>query len=350
MDPTRGLKEDPSASPHAPVPSDIACPSCRAHPGRHAPLPLARLDARLRRCLQCGERIRIDDDELLPFAFPDERPAAADPAVVAAVEREVRLACDRTLRFLVGDPPDDYLRRIASRVASGLPGVPARPDVLLVDDDAWWAVALPSATVLITLGQVSALRDEAELAFVLAHELAHTALAHTAGAVSAAGLAVLADPRSPAGGGGRWLDVLDELVRVGFGDPAEHAADQTAQRAVTSAGYDGQASLRYLERLALSAFAGDARVAAQTLAHPPAAQRLRRLRRGWSARLDPGGASRVNREVFRRAIGAEVLARELSPSRPLADPEPRGRGRALRVALALAVLAVAAATLVAVLT
>jgi hypothetical protein len=351
MDHARGLIE---ATDSEAVVRDV-CPDCGAPSTDLPPVPTSLLDGvPLRRCFRCGcwrtceavsRRVVMCADCGLPC--PDDPEAGgrcagcrsgdfalepSDGSLAEAVEAEVEGALAETWQFLGSERTSGYLRRVVLDVAGRIPGAPAHPRVVLVEDEAIRTLALPSGTVLLSTGTLEALEDEAELAFVLGHELAHAASGDAAEALVRFGLWDLAlgrrEPTDRA-----WTRAALDLIRLGHGDRSEHDADATALAAMTSLGYDTTAASRYLRRVQDRTDRGDGEVAELALAHPPAPDRLRRLDRLRGLRLPLPGKERVNREVYRRAAGLTALGSGLVPVRPFDGRARRGPRLALRLGL-----------------
>lgn len=204
---------------------------------------------------------------------------------------------------------------------------------LLLDEPGAVAAILPDGTLVLHTGLLLRLRDEAELAFVLAHELAH---------------ARRGDPPPR----------LADRPAGALGAPSrerEAAADADAVARVRAAGYDATAAVDLWTRLAAEQAAAGA--TALPGSHPSAAERLAAAR--LAATRTPGGergttawdaiagprrpawlatereagdpdATRAMREAagFRDDQAAETLATGATPRTTTADN--RARTRTLR--------------------
>ncbi len=199
-----------------------------------------------------------------------------------------------------------------------MPGAPAGARVALFDSPALESLAL-SRTLLVSVGTLADLKDEAELAFVLGHELAH-ASAVVAGE-RLARLAFRAMARqSDAPGAAVWAGAAVDLMRLGCGLDAERDADARALEALLALRYDPASALRYLDRLGRRVDAGDRELDVLSSAHPAPADRRRRLERILAAQPGTDPQARVNRELFRRAAGDAVLSGALEPVDGIEDP------------------------------
>lgn len=164
-----------------------------------------------------------------------------------------------------------------------------RPEVTfrfaLVASDTINAYAAPGGYIFLTRGAVELMQDEAELAAVLAHEVAHINQKHIVKALRIrgaerapeAGLAHLlggtADPARMA-----FIQAVDKAVNIlfdsGLKQQDEFEADRLGALSATLAGYDPQALPRYLTRL--ESVQGE-KTAVLYKTHPPLSERRRAL-------------------------------------------------------------------------
>jgi predicted Zn-dependent protease len=238
-------------------------------------------------------------------------PELPDTAVAQAAEHEVRAALATRWRFVTSPAAQPYLDRIARLVAARIDGAPAYPRVVLVDTSDHRSLALPSGTLLVSTAMLTFLEDEAELAFVLGHEIAHAASGEAAVRLVRLGFEATTRERG-ASDGLCWSDAAVDLARLGYGRKRERDADACALRAMLELEYDPQSACRYLHRLHAAIARGDAAVAETEVAHPTPFERIRRIERVLSTRVGvTQDVSRVNREVFRRALAPAALAAAL---------------------------------------
>lgn len=318
--------------------AEAVCLRCGAPQGastRVATLPEGAAD--VRRCVGCGTRsaarpgrssllftcetcgVPFLAGDLLPHgeqSCPSCRDGAVpadlpDRSLTAATEGEVRRALPRAWTFVTSPVAQPYLDRIARMIADRMEDAPASPSIVVVDDPAQKTLALPSGTVLLSLGTLAFLEDEAELVFVLGHEIAHAASGEAAVRLSRIGL--LAAARGPvASEPDRWVDAALDLVRLGYGRRRERDADARAVETMIGLGYDPVAAERYLRRLADRIRVNDPAITDLAVAHPPPADRIRRIEKALFGRVPVGGMLKLNREVYRRASGAAVLTSTFS--------------------------------------
>jgi len=348
------------------------CPRCD-EPATGSPVATSLLrGVGLVRCRRCGERHTVRDTLLtlndcsdcgLPFLTgsggaetgsrcPDCE-GANEPAEIAeaplaeATEREVRLALESSWCFVTSEPSSIYLTKVVRQLAGRIKGAPQQCRVVLFEDSALRTLALPSGTILVSDGTLAELDDEAQLAFVLGHDLAHAASGESAARMVHLGLQAVADEVETSGEEA-WVNGAEDLIRLGFGRRRERQADEFSLQALIDLGYDPESVLSYLRRIAELDEQGDPRVEELALAHPPARDRLRRMNEMLQRRVATGGERRVNREVFRRVAGQHAGSVEVAPLSEIAssvnaaeDKAPGARSRTLLpwVALAAALLA-----------
>ena len=160
--------------------------------------------------------------------------------------------------ILQDSPTVEYVRRLGARLAQRAPGYkfPYQFNVVATRDVN--AFALPGGFIFVNAGAIMAVRNEGELAGIVAHEITHVALRHGTNQASKAyvaqrGIGILqrvfgnSDLGQLMGAiGGTGANVL--FLR--FGRTAERQADLEGARIMAEAGYDPRDMAAFFQTLA----------------------------------------------------------------------------------------------------
>ena len=186
-------------------------------------------------------------------------------------EEEHYLGRAVSARLLSSMPPagSEKLNRYVQAVLMGVAGTSDRPELYsgwhaqVVQSDEVNAVSAPGGYVFVTTGLLKSLQDEEELAGVLAHEVAHVSERHGVKAIKASRLASAfkllgseaADRMSTKDQfkltehfGGSVDDVVKSVVKSGYSQDKEFAADKKGAAFAQKAMYDPLGLNRFLER------------------------------------------------------------------------------------------------------
>lgn len=146
-----------------------------------------------------------------------------------------------------------------------------------IESDAINAFAMPGGYILVSTGLLKILENEDELAFVLAHEIAHVSRKHHYQIVLRQKLAEQAskDLQSAVQGDeiAKLASASGQIYARGLDKGAEFEADRLGVEIMTRAGYDPLASLNVMERL-LRFKGSDPRAELLFSTHPSPAERL----------------------------------------------------------------------------
>jgi predicted Zn-dependent protease len=234
-------------------------------------------------------------------------------------QEEIQLGrqSDQEVREQMGVYADAELQRYIERVGMQLVRSSYRTGIpwtfTVVDEQAVNAFALPGGFVYVTRGILPFLRDEAELAAVMGHEIGHVDGRHGADAYSrqllaGGGLAI----------GGVFLPEIrpfQGLVGAAFGlmflkhsREAELEADQLGVRYASAQGWDPAGMPGLLSTLGrLDEASGSSRgVPNWALTHPPAADRVVRVQEAVAA-ARATGATATNRSELERHLDGLVF-------------------------------------------
>ena len=216
-------------------------------------------------------------------------------------EDEIGLGNALTASFLGASPlhPDANLQRYVNRVGKWIALHSDRPDLpwtfSVIETETINAFAMPGGSIIVSSGLIKQLGSEAELAGVLAHEIAHVVKKHQLSAIQANmsadawksfGTSVAADHVRIGGGTGRavgelakpyLLDAAGNLIKDGFflrplDRGLESEADRLAVVLAARSGYDPNGLAGALQMLAQNKLGGDAASLFST--HPAPADRL----------------------------------------------------------------------------
>jgi Zn-dependent protease with chaperone function len=204
---------------------------------------------------------------LLAMAFASSAIAQThvDPGFnLFSTEQEVQIGRDsaqeveRQLPVLRDGTVPRYVEEIGARLAREAPGADYPYQFRVLDVADLNAFALPGGFIYVNRGLLEAVRNEGELAGVLAHEAAHVALRHGTNQVSKsylaqAGLSVLG---GLIGGDRTASDILNVVGGAGlpllflkFGRTAEEQADTVGAQMMARAGYDPLSLVSFFDTL-----------------------------------------------------------------------------------------------------
>ncbi|GAA4426915.1 M48 family metalloprotease [Acidovorax lacteus] len=194
--------------------------------------------------------------------------------------QEVALGRQMAAQLLAGRPmdPTPGLQRYVNQLGRWLSLQSARPGLpwafVVIDESEFLAFSLPGGVVAVTRGLIDRCADEAELAGLLAHEIAHGVNRHH--------LQALQRALQGAGGTATWAALTRHVYLVGAGAEAEYAADREAVLIAARAGLD---PLGLVSALVQVNALGDSDLPYAD-AHPASRLRLDQLERALGKRLD----------------------------------------------------------------
>lgn len=134
---------------------------------------------------------------------------------------------------------------------------------LILDSEEINAFGCPGGLIMVTRGLLRCCKTEAEVAAVLAHEIAHVALQHGLGAIKSSrytelGKVLAQEGTSHAGGdvaalsrtfGSSVGDITQKLLVSGYSRSQETEADEAAVKIIGALGYDPEALIRVLKTM-----------------------------------------------------------------------------------------------------
>ena len=177
-----------------------------------------------------------------------------------------------------------YVDRIGQRLSAVVPPSIDRGinyQFKVIDEpDVVNAFALPGGYLYVYTGLMKLVENEAELAGVMAHEIAHVAAEHHGeqltkqyGASFLASLVLGEDPGMVAQG---VAQITNYLVQAGFSREAEREADAIGAEMLMRAGYDPRAMVSFMQKMAAQAGSGG-RIMAFISTHPLTDERIQNL-------------------------------------------------------------------------
>lgn len=216
-------------------------------------------------------------------------------------------------------PQAAYVRAVGQRIAaqSGLAARPTDYTVTLLNSNLPNAFAIPGGYVYVTRDLVALMNNEAELAFVMGHEVAHVAARHAKKREQTSGIvgigAALLGIITGSSAIGNLAGTGAQLYALGYSRDQEREADTLGVRYLARAGYDPGASDEILAALEAQTRL-DARLAGRDekqgsnwlSTHPATDDRVARVRAEAAALAAKGGPAVLNRDAFLNAIDGMV--------------------------------------------
>ncbi len=224
---------------------------------------------------------------------------------------EIRIGQEFAATLLGAKPlvADARLQRYVNTLGRWLALQTERPDLPwtfgVLDDAGFNAFATPGGYVFVTKGLIAQMRNEAELAGVLAHEIGHVLKKHHLHAVQKnAGFALVGDLVSAADKGGNsdakaaFLGIGRKLYASGLDQNDEFEADRLGVVIAARAGYDAYGLPAVLQMLGGQS-AHDGNFALLFKTHPAPGERIDRLDTLMGNRFDAMSGS-AGRPLDRR--------------------------------------------------
>ena len=200
-----------------------------------------------------------------------EKEIALGKQLAAEIERTLKLLDDAVITEYVSRVGQNLVRNSDSKV----------PFIIkVIDSDEVNAFALPGGFFYVNSGLILAADEEAELAGVMAHEIAHVAARHGTEQYSKAQLLNLATvPLIFVGGGigyglSQAAGFLIPLQFLQFSRGAELEADHLGMEYAYKAGYDPTAVITFFEKLQAQEKRKPGKLSKLFSTHPPTAERI----------------------------------------------------------------------------
>ncbi len=215
-----------------------------------------------------------------------------------SLEKEIRLGkeyaqqIEQSMRMVQDPVVTEYVNRIGQNLVRNSDAkVPFT--IKVVDDDSVNAFALPGGFFYVNSGLILAADEEAELAGVMAHEIAHVAARHaTRGATRAELANILSIPLIFVGGGIGYA--AREVVGIGlpmtflkFSRGFEAEADYLGLQYMYKSGYDPNAFVAFFEKLEAQEKKKPGTLAKAFSTHPQTPDRIQKSQEEIASILPP---------------------------------------------------------------
>jgi predicted Zn-dependent protease len=172
-------------------------------------------------------------------------------------EQQLGAAVSERIRARYGVVQDAAVHRYATLVGSVLAQASSRPGLtwhfLVLDTDGVNALAAPGGYIHITRGALALMKNEAELAGVLAHEIVHVTEKHTIRAIQKGKLVQMGADETLAGNPALFNKLVDkatDVVMAGFGRSEELESDTKGLVLANKVGYAPNGLTGFLTTLA----------------------------------------------------------------------------------------------------
>ena len=245
--------------------------------------------------------------------------------------REYAKAIDRNTTLLKDPLINDYVNRIGQNIVRNSDAkVPFT--IKVIDSDDVNAFALPGGFMYVNTGLLLATQNEAELAGVMAHEIAHVAARHATRQMTRQKMFDFASlPLIFVGGGvGMVLQTATSVAKPlelnKFSRSFEGEADYLGTEYLYKAGYDPTALISFFERMDTMRRANPgkaAKVAKVFSTHPETSSRIRKLQRELAAVLPPRDSYEVSTSEFDEVIAHLIKIQSLRASSRSSQPTLR---------------------------
>jgi Zn-dependent protease with chaperone function len=233
------------------------------------------------------------------------------------IGRQAATEAERQLPLLNDRTTDRYLNQIVQRLAAQAPGARYPYQIKAVNATEINAFALPGGPMYVNRGLVTTARSEAELAGVLAHEMAHVALRHGTTQASKAylgqaGLSILGGLLGQRSSTAKIVNAVGgfglNAAFLKFSRDDEHEADAAGAEIMARAGYDPVAMADFFALLRQEQGRDPSKLERFFSSHPPPANREARIRQlasglGTTRSPDVGGFATIQSR-----LGSSTLA------------------------------------------
>jgi predicted Zn-dependent protease len=238
--------------------------------------------------------------------------------------REYSKAIEVSAKWIEDPAVVEYVNRIGQNL--GRNSDAAVPfTIKVIDSEEINAFALPGGFLYVTSGLVLSTQEEAELAGVMAHEIAHVAAHHASRQMTRSNMFALASLPLIFVGGGLGVALREAaglaipLGMTKFSRGFEAEADYLGVEYLYKAGYDPQAFISFFERVQTAEKQNPGLIAKAFSTHPQTADRVKKTQREISRILPAREAYVVSTSEFEE-IRSRLVAHENLRQRNQTDP------------------------------
>ncbi|MGE5947116.1 MAG: M48 family metallopeptidase, partial [Betaproteobacteria bacterium] len=231
-----------------------------------------------------GMPSRADDLPELGDVASSELPLSAEKKIGQQIMNQIRW---REPSYLDDSDIEGYLNQLGGRLAAFSTDPGLGYQFFAIDDPSINAFAMPGGYIGVHTGLILAAQSEAELAGVLAHEIAHVTQRHIArqvfqskrlsmASMVAMGLAILAARSSPQAASAAIAGTQAGAIsaQLAFSRDFERESDRLGFETLRNAGFDVHGMSAFFERLQQSSRLYENNATAYLRTHPLSGERL----------------------------------------------------------------------------
>ena len=253
-------------------------------------------------------------------------------AMTEAEEQQLGANVSERLRLRYGVVQDANVHRYVALVGTALAQVSTRPALtwtfIVLDTDGVNAFAAPGGYVHITRGALALLKNEAELAGVLGHEIVHITAKHTIRSIQKSKAVSMGASETLSGNAGLMelavTATYDSIVERGFGRADENESDEKGMALANKIGYAPNGVVAFLTTLK-DRNKGSKEKRGLFASHPETDERIGRLTKQIASEKLAGTATlqpRYAKNIPFKAVPASEIATVEAGSAGLVGAKP----------------------------
>ena len=267
-----------------------------------------------------------------------------DVEMTEAEEAQLGAEVSTRIRARFGVVQDQAVHRYVTLVGTALAQASTKPALawkfIVLDTDAVNAFAAPGGFVHITKGALANLKNESELAGVLAHEIVHVTDKHTIRAIQKGKLVQMGANETVAGNTALMSKLADkayEVIESGFGRAEELESDEKGIVIANTVGYAPQGMNGFLNMLVERNKSGQPARNGLFASHPETNERIDKMTAQIASAKLASTATVTERYAstitFKPVAAAEIATIEAgsagaagAPDKPAEEPKKKGLG------------------------